>query len=71
MPLLEDDSKEATAENFRELGKGHTYARTKKKSGRKKANKQRVAIVLANKRKVEAKKKHKKGKHHKHVAVKS
>jgi hypothetical protein len=69
MPLIESDSKEATAENFRELGEGKTYARTKKKHGKKKANKQRVAIVLSNKRKATAKK-HKKAKHHKHVAVK-
>lgn len=57
MPFDPNASKE---EMFEELGKGKTYARTKKKGGRKKANKQRVAIVLSAQRKAEAKKKHRK-----------
>ena len=56
MPLIKRSSKAATKENFRELGKGATYARTKQKKGKKRANKQRIAIVLKNKR--EAAKRH-------------
>ena len=36
--------------NFREFGKGKTYARTKKKFGKKRANKQRIAVILSNER---------------------
>ena len=60
MPLINSDSKAATKKNFEELGEGNTYAHTKKKFGKKKANAQRVAIVLSNKRKAQAKKKHRK-----------
>jgi hypothetical protein len=48
MPLLR--GKRNRKANFRELGKGKTYRRTKKKYGTKRANKQRVAIVLSNER---------------------
>ncbi len=51
MPLEKGDTQSATRNNFRELGKGKTYARTSKKYGRKRANKQRIAIVLSNQRK--------------------
>lgn len=51
MPLEKGTSKEATEKNFDEVRHGKTYARTKKKYGRQKANKQMVAIVLSNKRK--------------------
>ena len=51
MPLIESTSKEATRKNFEELGRGKTYSRTKKKGGKRKADKQRIAIVLSNKRK--------------------
>jgi hypothetical protein len=43
MPLNPGDS---LASTFDELGKGKTYKKTKKKSGVKKANKQRIAIAL-------------------------
>lgn len=46
MPLKRGKSKRVRSENFRELGRGKTYARTKRKSGKRAANKQRVAIVL-------------------------
>lgn len=36
--------------NFRELGAGKTYARTKKRQGKRAADRQRVAIVLSNER---------------------
>ena len=48
MPLIESTSKEATRKNFEELGRGKTYSRTKKKGGKRKADKQRIAIVLSN-----------------------
>jgi hypothetical protein len=55
MPLIESTSKEATRKNFEEFGRGKTYIRTKKKSGKRKADKQRIAVVLSNKRKAQAK----------------
>jgi hypothetical protein len=51
MPLAKGKSKRTIRKNFRELGKGKTYARTKRKSGKRAANKQRVAIVLSQARK--------------------
>lgn len=61
MPLIESTSKEATRKNFEEFGAGKTYARTKKKLGKKRADKQRIAVVLSNKRKAEKGKKRVKG----------
>ena len=55
MPLRKSASKAATRKNFEEFGAGRTYAATKKKFGRKKADKQRIAVVLQNKRKAAAK----------------
>ena len=57
MPLQMSDSQAATRDNFREFGKGKTYRRTRRKYGKKRANKQRIAVVLSNKRKA-AKRKH-------------
>lgn len=37
-------------EKFRELGSGKTYAHTRKKKGKRAADKQRVAIVLNSER---------------------
>jgi hypothetical protein len=51
MPLEKGTSKEATEANFHEVRHGNTYAKTKKKFGKQRANKQMVAIVLSNKRK--------------------
>ena len=51
MPLKKSDSDEATKENFEEIHKSGTYKRTRRKYGRKAANKQAVAVVLSNKRK--------------------
>lgn len=55
MPLIKSGSKSATESNFHELRQGKTFARTDKKFGKKRAEKQMVAIVLNNKR--EAKRK--------------
>lgn len=51
MPLEKSSSKAATRRNFEELGRGKTYARTKRRKGKKRADKQRIAIVLSNRRK--------------------
>lgn len=56
MPLRKSASKAATRENFEEFGHGKTYARTKRKYGKKKADKQRIAVVLKNKRKAQRRK---------------
>jgi hypothetical protein len=48
MPLLR--GKKNRKANFREFGKGKTYARTKRRFGTKRANKQRVAVILSNER---------------------
>jgi hypothetical protein len=50
MPMKKGTSKATTKQNFEEFGKGKTYAHTKKKFGKKKADKQRIAAVLNNKR---------------------
>lgn len=50
MPLHKGSDKETTRKNFEEFGKGKTYSRTKRKSGKRKADKQRIAVVLKNKR---------------------
>jgi hypothetical protein len=51
MPLVQSDTQAATRDNFREFGKGKTYRRTKRRYGKRRANKQRIAVVLSNKRK--------------------
>jgi hypothetical protein len=51
MPLLRGSDKETTRKNFEEFGRGKTYARTKKRKGKKRADKQRIAVVLSNQRK--------------------
>ena len=51
MPLRRGTDRETTRKNFEEVGRGKTYARTKRKSGKKRADRQRVAIVLSNRRK--------------------
>lgn len=51
MPLRKGTSKATVKKNFEEFGQGKTYARTKAKFGKKKANAQRVAVVLSTKRK--------------------
>lgn len=50
-PLIKSSSKAATKKNFEEFGTGKTYAHTEAKFGKKDADRQRVAVVLKNKRK--------------------
>jgi hypothetical protein len=48
MPLRR--GKKHRSENFREFGRGKTYRKTKRKSGKRAANKQRIAVILSNER---------------------
>jgi len=48
MPLLR--GKRNRKKNFREFGKGRTYARTRRKSGKKAADRQRIAVILSGER---------------------
>jgi hypothetical protein len=48
MPLLR--GKKNRKKNFREFGKGKTFRHTKRKFGKKRANKQRIAVILSNER---------------------
>lgn len=50
MPLKRGTSRKTTEENFHELRHGGTFSRTKKKYGKRRAQKQMVAIALENKR---------------------
>ena len=56
MPLLKGKSKATKKKNFEEFGKGKTYSHTLKKFGKKKADKQRIAVVLSEARKRSKKK---------------
>jgi hypothetical protein len=51
MPLTKGKSKKVIKKNFDEFGSGKTYAKTSKKFGKAKANKQRIAVVLSEARK--------------------
>lgn len=55
-PLIKSASKAATKRNFEEFGEGPTFQHTEEKFGKKRADKQRVAVVLSNKRKSEGRK---------------
>ncbi len=55
MPLLKGSSKETVGENISELHTGKTYAHTKAKFGKKKADKQAVAIALEKSRESKSK----------------
>jgi hypothetical protein len=50
MPLKKGTSNKTVSSNIRELHGGKTYARTRAKLGKAKANKQAVAIALDKKR---------------------
>jgi hypothetical protein len=50
MPLIKSDTQAATEANFHELRHGKTFSKTKKKYGKKRAQKQMIAIALKNKR---------------------
>jgi hypothetical protein len=51
MPLASGTSQAVVSRNIRELHTGKTFARTKAKFGKAKADKQAVAIALSQKRK--------------------
>lgn len=51
MPVERGTSQATVSGNIRELHTGTTYARTKAKFGKRKADKQAVAIALAARRK--------------------
>lgn len=51
MPLHKGTSRATVKKNFEEFGKGKTYAHTKAKFGKEDADKQRIAVVLKEKRK--------------------
>lgn len=46
MPLKKGSSKKVVSKNIKEFHKGKTYAKTKKKYGKKKADAQAVAAAL-------------------------
>ncbi len=50
MPMKRGKSKKVLSENISEFHKGGTYAATKKKHGKKTADKQAVAASFAQKR---------------------
>lgn len=50
MPLESGSDRATVRRNFDEVRHGKTYARTRKRFGRRKANKQMIAIVLSKKR---------------------
>lgn len=57
MPMVKSDTQAATEDNFDEFRHGKTFRHTAKKYGKKRARKQMIAAVLANRRKAAAKKK--------------
>lgn len=48
MPLKPGSSRAVVSENIREFHQGKTYAKTKAKYGKRDADKQAVAVALAN-----------------------
>ncbi len=57
MPLKFGSDKRVVSENISELRSGKTYAHTKEKFGKDRANKQAVAIALSQARKSRSKNK--------------
>ena len=55
MPLKKSKSKKAISENIVEFHGGKTYAKTLKKFGKKKADKQAVSVALSTAREAGAK----------------
>jgi hypothetical protein len=51
MPLKSGTTQKVISENIRELHQGKTFARTQRKFGKKRADKQAVAIALHQARK--------------------
>lgn len=50
MPLIKSASNKAVSKNIKEFRTGNVYQKTKKKFGAAKANKQAIAVALANQR---------------------
>lgn len=50
MPLKKGKSKKTLSSNISEFHKGKTYSKTRKKFGKKKANKQAIAVAFAQRR---------------------
>jgi hypothetical protein len=59
MPLKKGKSKKTISKNISEFHKGKTYAKTTKKFGKDKANKQAIAVALSTARKSGTKKRKK------------
>jgi hypothetical protein len=57
MPLRKGKGKKVLSENISEFHKGKTYEKTKKKFGKKTANKQAIAAAYSQQRKSKKKKK--------------
>lgn len=55
MPLKKGKSQETISENIKEFHESETYARTRDKHGKKRADKQAVAVALETARKSGAK----------------
>jgi uncharacterized protein DUF6496 len=51
MPLREGTSKKTISKNIEEFHKGKTFAKTEKKFGKKRADKQAVAVAFSEARK--------------------
>lgn len=51
MPLKKGKSKETVSENISEFHQGPTYAKTKSKFGKERADRQAVAVAMSEKRK--------------------
>jgi hypothetical protein len=62
MPLAKGKSKKATKARFHEFRHGKTYAKTARKYGKAKANKQLQAVALQGRRKKKKSARRKKGK---------
>ena len=62
MPMEKGASKAVTRRNFEEFGRGKTYARAKRRFGKKLADRQRIAAVLNNRRRSKHRKAYRKTK---------
>jgi hypothetical protein len=60
MPLKQSDTDAATEDNFSDWRSGKTFKKTDAKYGKRKAQKQMVAVVLKNKRKAAGRKRSRK-----------
>jgi hypothetical protein len=56
MPLLKGTSQQTVSTNIKEFHTGKTYAKTAAKFGKKRADRQAIAVALAQKRRSQGKK---------------